>query len=323
MDVIIRYLRAEFVRRVDQELKKAKDLEKKRNVKPILVNQELARITPEQRRELRSLKSATNYIKRKRKQHEDQLDQARALKGTHIMVYDELTENWQYYDILDVRIKWLDQVDPEIRYVLQKYNEWKEADGEATEWDLSKVRWQETEEMQRDEDKYLEFCEAKELQRQLLEEQGLNEEARRLEILKIRSKDELEEIRRVKERHRKIAAAKERIEADADAKINDSIFRKKLWVNVLGVMEEMKHGILKDSKGHPFKKANKKIAEEEAYRRWKEAYTEDMIQVFEQRLDKEEQERKKAEKRKAVKMERKRLRHEARQKRLAERLKKK
>jgi len=88
-------------------------------------------------------------------------------------------------------------------------------------------------------------------------------------------------------------------------------------------MEEMKHGILKDSKGHPFKKANKKIAEEEAYRRWKEAYTEDMIQVFEQRLDKEEQERKKAEKRKAVKMERKRLRHEARQKRLAERLKKK
>jgi hypothetical protein len=66
-----RYVREAFIHRVRTELERLKEADGKANVRPILANRELTKLTGQERRELRSLKSLNAYIKRKRALHQE------------------------------------------------------------------------------------------------------------------------------------------------------------------------------------------------------------------------------------------------------------
>lgn len=66
-----RYVREAFIHRVRTELQRLKEADGKANVRPILANRELTKLTGQERRELRSLKSLNAYIKRKRALHQE------------------------------------------------------------------------------------------------------------------------------------------------------------------------------------------------------------------------------------------------------------
>jgi hypothetical protein len=98
-----------------------------------------------------------------------------------------------------VRVKWRDRCDPDVSYLLQKFNEWQEPDGEPSYVYLEGKRFHEIEPPVRDEASYQLFCEAREQQRALEEGRLRGEETKRRELeLKDQLGDtnQLQEVRR-------------------------------------------------------------------------------------------------------------------------------
>lgn len=67
------------------------------------------------------------------------------LKGRHLSVYDEATKTWEHIEVIAVRVKWRDMVDPDVTCLVQAYNEWDEAVGGPQVRDLSGQRFHELE----------------------------------------------------------------------------------------------------------------------------------------------------------------------------------
>lgn len=243
-----------------------------------------------------------------------QVDAARVLKGRHLMVYQEEARAWEHVRVLDVRVKWRDQVEPQVTFIVQAFNEWGEPQGDAHVRDLSACRFHELEEEpERDEDAYRQFCEQREKQAQLEAEQKKNEERRRAEQeLSDKLKQEgMHELAR--RRQLRLEDAAKQIEAEADRRLKDEAFVEKLEVFVLAVMEEMKQGLFKDKHGNAYAKPNEADAKVEAYRRWKADYiAKTLAKTEDELLYQEAVQREKMEHR-LRKMERRRRRKEEKQ----------
>lgn len=86
-DVLIgysqRYLTADFIAKAGNELRKLSEAEAQKRHKPMLANRELTKLTGSERRDLRSLRSRNNYVKRKRLQHQETVRGAQTDRPDH------------------------------------------------------------------------------------------------------------------------------------------------------------------------------------------------------------------------------------------------
>jgi hypothetical protein len=179
------------------------------------------------------------------------------------------------------------------------------------------------EEPTRDEEAYKLFCQAREDQRRVEADKSLTSKQKAEELRLLQELQEDGERESTRLRKQKMDEAKVQVEMEADRKLADEVFRKKLYVNVVAVMEEMKQGLFKDPEGMPYKKPNEQHAMLEAHRRWREEYIKTTLEKIEDDLLYQEAMKKRELEKQARRMERKRLKREAKQKKIAAKLERK
>ncbi|CAM9204617.1 unnamed protein product, partial [Discosporangium mesarthrocarpum] len=105
----------------------------------------LQELTPEQRRELRSMRSQETYLARKRSLQQPRIEEARKLEGKRLEVYDGFANVWRKMKVSSVSVTWIENgTVARISHLLQPCDDsWVNLGDQEAEVLLDEVRWAE------------------------------------------------------------------------------------------------------------------------------------------------------------------------------------
>ena len=180
-----------FIKLMKKLLRTNAEFEVKETLIPNLSRKQLMKLTPEEKKRLRKLKSENEYFSRKKEELHDKVEDAQTILGKDIQLFNLKEQKWILYSVQDVNVRWIENgTKVKILHRCQRKDDWLRDVGKLKDFELEWERYYVTEKKVRNEKAFKLF---------------LKNEAKRIKIAELEKK----EAKRRKEEEEKIQFAEE------------------------------------------------------------------------------------------------------------------